>query len=193
MFGEAIVQAMVGNGWEEGNPHEYNAELGLDVGELLTFISQTQQAEWDDLVATYGEDQDEAQRGFAKRLGQELAGKGLMKVLREGVKDRGVLIRVAYFKPNLVGSDDVLNAYKANRLTVVRELPYATKPGASRPRLDLALMLNGIPVATAELKNPLTGQGVEEAKKQYREDRDPTELIFKHRVIANFAVDPDLV
>ncbi len=193
VFGEAIVTAMVENGWREGNSHEYNAELGLDMGELLTFISQTQQTEWYELVATYGEDQDETQRGFAKRLGQELAAKGLMKVLREGVKDRGVLIRVAYFKPNLVGSEDVLNAYKANRLTVVRELPYATKPGASRPRLDLALLLNGIPVATAELKNPLTGQGVEEAKSQYREDRDPTELIFKHRVIANFAVDPDLV
>ncbi|MFC9475944.1 type I restriction endonuclease subunit R [Nocardia sp. NPDC056952] len=192
-FGDAIVAAMVDNGWREGNPHEYHAELALDVGELLTFISETQQPEWDNLVATYGEDQDEAQKGFAKRLAQELVAKGLVKVLREGVKDRGVLIRVAYFKPNLVGSEDFLNAYRANRLTVVRELPYATKPGASRPRLDLALLLNGIPVATAELKNPLTGQGVEEAKKQYREDRDPTELIFKHRVIANFAVDPDLV
>ncbi|PPJ22162.1 type I restriction endonuclease subunit R [Nocardia nova] len=193
VFGAAIVQAMVENGWREGNSHEYRAELGLDTGELLTFISQTQQTEWDELLATYGDDQDEAQRGFAKRLGQELVAKGLVRVLREGVKDRGVLIRVAYFKPNLVGSQDVLDAYNANRLAIVRELPYATKPGASRPRLDLALLLNGIPVATAELKNPLTGQGVEEAKRQYREDRDPTELIFKHRVIANFAVDPDLV
>ncbi|WP_067653343.1 type I restriction endonuclease subunit R [Nocardia harenae] len=192
-FGEAIIQAMLANGWREGNPHEYRAELGLDLGELLTFISQTQQPEWDALLATYGEDHNAAQQGFAKRLGDELAAKGLMRVLREGVKDRGILIRIAYFKPNLVTSDAALHAYKANRLTVVRELPYATKPGASRPRLDLALLLNGIPVATAELKNPLTGQGVEEAKAQYRTDRDPTELIFKHRVIANFAVDPDLV
>lgn len=193
-FGEAIVASMVSDGgWQEGNPHEYNMGLGLDMGELLAFIGQTQQEDWDDLVAAYGGSQDEAQRGFAKRLGQELAGKGLIKVLREGVKDRGTLIRVAYFKPNLVGSKEVLDLYRANRLTVVRELPFTTKPGVSRPRLDLGLLLNGIPVATAELKNPLTGQGVELAKKQYREDRDPTELIFKHRVIANFAVDPDLV
>ncbi|MGW6625397.1 type I restriction endonuclease subunit R [Nocardia sp. NPDC055002] len=193
-FGEAIVSAMVeSGGWQEGNPHEYNIELGLDMGEMLAFVGKTQREDWDELVAAYGGSQDEAQRGFAKRLGQELAGKGLIKVLREGVKDRGTLLRVAYFKPNLVGSEAVLDLYRANRLTVVRELPYTSKPGVSRPRLDLALLLNGIPVATAELKNPLTGQGVEKAKKQYREDRDPTELIFKHRVIANFAVDPDLV
>ena len=83
--------------------------------------------------------------------------------------------------------------YRANRLTVVRELRYATKQVDWDNRLDLTLFLNGIPIATAELKNPLTRQGVEHAKEQYRSDRDPTELIFTRRVIANFAVDPDLV
>ncbi|MGO4649126.1 type I restriction endonuclease subunit R [Nocardia sp. 2YAB30] len=109
------------------------------------------------------------------------------------MKDHGVRIRVAYFKPNLVTSDAALDSYRANRLTVVRELPYATKQADQGNRLDLALLLNGIPVATAELKNPLTGQTVEDAKKQYREERDPSELIFRQRVIANFAVDPLLV
>src|SRR5690606_32059758 len=80
-----------------------------------------------------------------------------------------------------------------NRLTVVRELPYATKQADQGHRLDLTLFLNGIPLATAELKNPLTGQGVEQAKEQYRTDRDPTEPTFAKRVVANFAVDPDLV
>ena len=76
---------------------------------------------------------------------------------------------------------------------MVRELAYATKQADAGNRLDLTLFLNGIPVATAELKNPLTGQGVEDAKEQYRNDRDPTELIFSRRVIANFAVDPTMV
>ena len=118
---------------------------------------------------------------------------GLLDVLRNGVKDRGVRLRVAYFKPNLVAVRLVLDGYRANRLTVVRELAYATKQADWGNRLDLTLFLNGIPVATAELKNPLTGQGVEHAKEQYRTDRDPTELIFARRVVANFAVDPDLV
>ena len=114
-------------------------------------------------------------------------------MLRRGVKDRGVRIRVAYFQPSLVTSDDMLDNYRANRLSVVKELEYATKHADRGNRLDLTLFLNGIPVATAELKNPLTGQNVEHAKAQYRTERDPTEPIFARRVVANFAVDPDLV
>jgi type I restriction enzyme, R subunit len=101
----------------------------------------------------------------------------------------------AGYRPDLalVTSDAMLDHYRANRLTVVKELEYAAKHVDQGNRLDLALFLNGIPVATAELKNPLTGQNVEHAKAQYRTERDPTELIFTRRVVANFAVDPDLV
>ncbi|MET7843194.1 type I restriction endonuclease [Streptomyces sp. NPDC005356] len=192
-FGDAIVAAMVERGWREARPQDYRADLGLDTNELFTFIGATQPDEWSELLTVYGGDPNEAQRGFAGRLDQAIATNGLLDVLRNGVKDRGVLLRVAYFKPNLVAHDSVLDGYRANRLTVVRELEYATKQADWGNRLDLALFLNGIPVATAELKNPLTKQGVEQAKEQYRTDRDPTELIFTRRVVANFAVDPDLV
>jgi type I restriction enzyme R subunit len=192
-FGAAIVAAMLERGWEEGSPSNYRPELGLDTAELYQFIGASQGAEWKELLAVYGNDPDEAQRGFAQRLDRAIADDGLLHVLRNGVKDRGVRIRVAFFKPNLVADDSVLDGYRANRLTVVRELPYATKQADRGRRLDLTLFLNGIPVASAELKNPLTGQGVEHAKEQYRTDRDPTELIFARRVVANFAVDPDLV
>lgn len=192
-FGDAIVASMLESGWRVGNPHEYRAELGVDAGELFEFIGATQREEWEELRSYYGNDPDDAQRGFLKVLDQQLGAKGLIEVLRSGVKDHGVKIRLAYFKPNLVTSDAALDGYRANRLTVVRELPYATKLADKGNRLDLALLLNGIPVATAELKNPLTGQTVEDAKKQYREERDPSELIFRQRVVANFAVDPHLV
>ncbi|MEV5829161.1 DEAD/DEAH box helicase family protein [Spirillospora sp. NPDC052242] len=192
-FGDAIVAAMVERGWREGDPRDYRTELGLDTGELYKFIGESQAESWERLLGLYGNDPDAAQLGFAKRLDQAIAQDGVLSVLRSGVKDRGVLIRLAYFKPDLVLDESVLAGYRANRLTVVRELEYATKQADKGNRLDLALFLNGIPVATAELKNPLTGQGVEEAKKQYRADRDPTELIFRQRVVANFAVDPDLV
>jgi type I restriction enzyme R subunit len=192
-FGDAIVAAMVERGWREARPQDYQADLGLDTHELFTFIGATQPDEWSELLTVYGGDPNEAQRGFASRLDQAIATNGLLDVLRNGVKDRGVLLRVAYFKPNLVAHDSVLDGYRANRLTVVRELRYATKQADWGNELDLALFLNGIPVATAELKNPLTKQGVEKAKEQYRTDRDPTELIFTRRVVANFAVDPDLV
>ncbi|MFE0250957.1 type I restriction endonuclease subunit R [Streptomyces sp. NPDC059010] len=191
-FGSAIIAALLERGWREANPADYRPDLGLDTNELYTFIGATQPDEWHELRTVYV-DPNEAQRGFAQRLDRAIAEEGLLHVLRNGVKDRGVLLRVAYFKPNLVADDSVLDGYRANRLTVVRELPYATKQADWGHRLDLTLFLNGIPVATAELKNPLTGQGVEHAKEQYRTDRDPTELIFTRRVIANFAVDPDLV
>ncbi|MBT2526000.1 type I restriction endonuclease subunit R [Streptomyces sp. ISL-99] len=192
-FGDAIVAAMIERGWREASPQDYRADLGLDTNELFTFIGATQPDEWYELVTLYGNDQTEAMRGFAKRLDQAIATDGLLDILRNGVKDRGVRLRVAYFKPNLVAHDSVLDGYRANRLTVVRELKYATKQADWGNALDLTLLLNGIPVATAELKNLLTGQGVEQAKDQYRTDRDPTELIFTRRVVANFAVDPDLV
>ncbi|MFC5748810.1 type I restriction endonuclease subunit R [Actinomadura rugatobispora] len=192
-FGDAIVAAMLKGGWEEGDPRDYRPEVGLDTRQLFTFIGDTQGDEWERLVMLYGNSTEAAQLGFAKRLDKAIAEDGVLTVLRKGVKDRGVLIRVAYFKPNLVLDDSVLDEYRANRLTVVRELEYATKQADKGNRLDLALFVNGIPVATAELKNPLTGQGVEQAKQQYRSDRDPSELIFRQRVVANFCVDPDLV
>ncbi|MCX5204209.1 type I restriction endonuclease [Streptomyces sp. NBC_00237] len=191
-FGTAIVAALRDNGWREANPEDYRPDLGLDTNELFTFIGRTQAEEWYELCGIYGT-QEEAQRGFAKRLDRAIADEGVLNVLRNGVKDQGVRLRVAFFKPNLVVDASALDGYKANRLTVVRELPYATKQADWGHRLDLTLFLNGIPVATAELKNPLTGQGAEQAKEQYRTDRDPTELIFTRRVIANFAIDTDLV
>ncbi|MFF9073251.1 type I restriction endonuclease subunit R [Streptomyces sp. NPDC014646] len=192
-FGDAVVAAMTERGWREAQPEDYQADLGLDTNELFTFLRKTQVNEWNELLAVYGGNVNDAQHGFARRLDKAISEDGLLNVLRNGVKDRGVRLRVAYFKPNLVTDDSVLDCYRANRLTVVRELAYATKQADWNNRLDLTLFLNGIPVATAELKNPLTRQGVEEAKEQYRSDRDPTELIFTRRVIANFAVDPDLV
>ncbi|BCL16047.1 type I restriction endonuclease subunit R [Micromonospora sagamiensis] len=193
VFGDAIVAALLRNGWTAGHPADYRPELGLDTAQLFEFVGATQAQEWADLVAYYGGDPDEAQRGFAKRLDQAIATDGLLDVLRKGVKDHGVRIRLAYFRPSYVESDAILADYRANRLTVVRELAYATKQADRGNRLDLTLFVNGIPVATAELKNPLTGSGVEHAKEQYRTQRDPTELIFARRVVANFAVDPELV
>ncbi|MEU6036047.1 DEAD/DEAH box helicase family protein [Actinomadura sp. NPDC047616] len=194
VFVDHIVAHLTENDrWELGSPDDYRPELGLDTAQLFTFIGATQPEEWDELLGYYGGDADAAQLGFAKRLGQAIETEGLLDVLRKGVKDRGVRIRVAFFKPSLVHSEDILDDYYANRLTVVRELEYATKQSGKGKRLDLTLFLNGIPVATAEVKNTFTGQGVEEAKQQYRFNRDPLEPIFAKRVVANFAVDPHLV
>ena len=132
-----------------------------------------------------------AQRAFAERLAKEMDERGAGDVLRHGVEDRGLLFRLAYFRPAHTLADDALVQDEENRLSVTRQLRYSTKePDRS---LDLVLFVNGIPVATAELKNPLTGQTVEHAKEQYRRDRDPRELLFARRAQVHFAVDPELV
>ncbi|WBB76623.1 type I restriction endonuclease [Micromonospora sp. WMMD1128] len=181
---------MLGLRWASGAVSNYERQLGLDTAELLAFIGATQPDQWAKLLAYHGNDPDEAQRQFAQYLAKQIDERGPLDVLRRGVRDKGVPIRLAYFKPAHAITDDALKLYRANRLTVTRQLAYST---SNNNTLDLVLFVNGIPLATAELKNPLTGQTVEDAKEQYRKTRDPKELLFARRTLVHFAVDPDLV
>ncbi|MEZ0492540.1 type I restriction endonuclease subunit R [Kineococcus sp. TBRC 1896] len=188
---EATIEAhLLAHDWHRGDPSAYRRGLGLDTGELFTFIGATQAAKWAKVVAQYA-DVDTAQKQFAQWVASELSTRGVIDVLRHGVKNKGQLIKIAQFKPAHGITASLQQAYAANRLTVTRQVHHSE----SHPHdsLDLLLSLNGVPVATAELKNPLTGQGVEQAKKQYREQRYPTDLIFAKRTVVHFAVDPDLV
>ncbi|MGH3647276.1 MAG: type I restriction endonuclease subunit R, partial [Micromonosporaceae bacterium] len=190
-FEDAIEAALLDGGWHKGLPGSYDRALGLDTGEMYAFIGATQTETWEKLLASYGADTDEAMRQFARRVAQEIDARGVLDVLRHGVRDRGHLIRLAYFRPAHTLADDALVQYEGNRLTVMRQLAYSEKDRGKE--LDLALFVNGVPVATAELKNPFTAQTVEHAKGQYRYDRDPRELLFAKRAIVHFAVDPELV
>ena len=108
-----------------------------------------------------------------------------------GIKDSGCKFRLAYFRPASGLNEETQRLHAANLFAVVRQLRYSEKNEKS---LDLVLFLNGIPIFTAELKNPLTGQDVEDAIRQYKTDRDPREPLFAYgRCLAHFAVDPDLV
>ncbi len=102
----------------------------------------------------------------------------MLNVLRHGFKCFGKRLRVAYFAPASGMNPETKALYEANRLTVTRQLKYSTKNDNS---LDLVLLLNGLPVITAELKNPMSGQTVEHAKWQYKKDRDSKELLFQFK------------
>ncbi|MFG1866995.1 type I restriction endonuclease subunit R [Micromonospora arborensis] len=186
---ETIEAELLQRGWHRGLSNGYRPDLGLDTGELDTFIGATQKKEFDRLITAYG-DLATAQREFAKRVAVEIDKRGALDVLRSGVKDQGVTIHLCYFRPGHTLAVGALDEYQANRLTVVRQLRYSAK---TADELDLGLFVNGIPIATAELKNTLTGQDVEDAKRQYRKDRDAKELIFARRTLVHFAVDPHLV
>jgi type I restriction enzyme, R subunit len=189
-FGDAIVTALVDAGWQESNNGNYRKELALDTAILFEFIGHTQADAWEIIVGRNGGDRDLAQREFATLLTREIDSRGVLDVLRNGVKDRGVRIKLAYFRPAHTVADDALVEYEQNRLSVIRELNYAIRGPAKE--LDLGLFVNGIPVATAELKNQLTKSSVVDSMKQY-ETRDPKELLFAKRTLVHFAVDQNLV
>jgi type I restriction enzyme, R subunit len=176
-------------GYAKGDPRTFDRVLGLDPGDVLAFVSETQPEPWKELTARHG-GEEAARTSFLHRLAAEIDERGTVDAFRHGVKDLGVEIRLAYFKPAHGLTPELVARYDANRLTLVRQLAY----GADETKtLDLALLLNGIPVATAELKNPLTGQNVEHAIVQYRRDRDPANVTLARRAVVHFAVDPDLV
>ena len=191
VFEDSIQESLLTDGgYDKSLPTNFDAVLGVDTVELFAFITATQPRVWADLLGRYGNDPNSAQRGFAKRLAAELDTRGTVDVLRHGITDLGVTIQLAYFKPAHGLTEALSTLYNQNRVTVTRQFPY--DPG-SHKTIDLALLVNGIPTATAELKNHLTDQTIEHAVKQYREDRDPSNLTLSRRALVHFAVDPDAV
>jgi len=175
-------------GYHKRQSSEYDRKLCLIPRDVLDFVLATQPKEWKKLQQHYGPSTKEQ---FLKRLASEVGRRGALDVLRGGIKDSGCKFKMAYFRPSSGLNEETRRLYQANFFSVVRQLHYSEKNEKS---LDLVLFLNGIPIFTAELKNPLTGQNVEDAIRQYKTDRDPREPLFAYkRCLAHFAVDPDLV
>lgn len=180
-------QALPG-GYHRRLPSEYDRALCLMPRDLLDFILATQPEEWERLKQHHGA---EVKERFLRRVAQEIASRGALDVLRNGLKDSGVKFALACFRPSSGLNAELQRLYAANFFAVVCQLAYSEK---NEKTLDLVLFLNGIPIFTAELKNPLTGQTVEDAIRQYKTDRDPREpLLAPRRCLAHFAVDTELV
>jgi type I restriction enzyme R subunit len=189
-FESDIVEWLCAHGgYSAGVDSNYDRKLGLDTAELFAFVGATQAKAWEQIVLRHGGDPDKAQQKFLSRLSQALDKDGTVRVLRRGVEDQGVTIRLMYSRPASRMNASLAELYTRNRLTVTRQLRYSL---ANNNSLDLCLFVNGIPVATAELKNPLNGQTVTDAINQYKADRDPKELLLGQRALVHFAVDPHL-
>ncbi len=189
-FEDAIEESLLDQGgYAKGQPSTFDRNRALDPTLLLAFIQQTQSKLWEPIAAYHGKDLEKV---VLDDLCRTLDAQGMLNVLRHGFKCFGKRLRVAYFAPASGMNPETKAQYQANRLTVTRQLKYSTKNENS---LDLVLSINGLPIVTAELKNPMSGQTVEHAKWQYQKDRDPKELVFqfKKRALVHFAVDPDLV
>ncbi len=161
----------------------------IDVEMLFQFLEATQPKQVERLKKVHGE---RFEKRLLNRLDQELARRGVIDCLRHGIKDRGVSLRLVYNKPPSTLNQLLMQNYENNIFTASRQVYYSSKNTNS---LDMVLFLNGFPLVVMELKNPLTGQTFENAKRQFKEDRDPNELLFqpKKRVMVYFAVDTDEV
>jgi len=185
---DASAGVHLSGGYRRREPADYDKAQCLIPEEVLGFLYATQPKEWAKMQQTHGA---EAKNVLLKRLASEIHQRGTLEVLRRGIKANGCKFRLAYFRPSSGLNEATQKLYRANLFTVVRQLKYSEKNEKS---LDLVIFLNGLPVFTAELKNPFKQQNVQDAVRQYRLDRDPREPLFVFgRCLAHFAVDPALV
>lgn len=189
-FESALVLSLTEQGgYTEGNAPDYSPDLGLFKYEVIHFLQTSQPKRWEKIAAIHGPDADNR---VIQRLYKELDLRGSLDVLRNGFVDYGVRFQMAFFKPASGMNPDAVALYNKNELKVYRQVYYSSKVKNS---VDVVLSLNGIPVATLELKNQFTGQNVGNALKQYSATRDNRELLFafKKRALVHFAVDQDEV
>lgn len=189
-FEDAIEQHLIEQeGYVKSSKDNFDREYALDKTMLFEFIKTTQAKEWEKLSKIH---KNKVETNFLYRLNQELAMRGMLDVLRNGIIDNGVRFKLCYFKPASGMNQSIMELYHKNIIAVTRQVHYSLKNENS---LDMVILINGLPVITIELKNQMSGQTVENAKKQYMYDRDPKELIFefKKRALVHFAVDTDLI
>lgn len=174
-------------GWKSGSNADWDKERALFPAQVFAFIQDTQPKLWAEMKGLHA---DGLESLLLAGLVKELDAKGSLHVLRHGFKFYGKTFRLAYFKPAHGANYETKDHFGKNRLTVTRQVP--CHPSDNRT-LDMVLAVNGLPVATIELKNPWTGQNWKNAVRQYKEDRDPRAPLFdfKKRALVHFAADPD--
>lgn len=176
------------NGYEQGTNDDYNKEYTVDETRLFRFLNDTQPKEMAKLGVN---NSDQKKRQFLNRLSGEIAKRGIIDVLRNGVKAYPADLIMFYFTPT-ENNEKSKRMFEKNIFSVTRQLRYSID--ASKLALDLCLFINGLPVVTIELKNHFTGQSTADAVEQYKEDRDPRDTLFSFkRCMVHFAVDDQTV
>jgi type I restriction enzyme R subunit len=181
---DEVQEEAPGYGWIAGNPADYEREYAVDLVQIRRFLMVTQP----DVATSFDLDQDgPTRRKLLARLQGEVSRRGVIDVLRHGVKHGPHQIDLFYGTPS-PGNTAAAERYASNRFSVTRQLRYSRDE--TQLALDLCLFINGLPVATFELKNSLTKQTVADAVEQYKRDRDPRERLFEFgRCVVHLAVD----
>lgn len=185
---EHIEQSLVQSGYKSRLFSEYD-RINCSISEdIIGFIQDTQEKEYKKLQDQYGLD---TETKLIIRINNEISSRGLIDVLRKGIKDRGCNFRLLYFQPKNNLNKEHQELFQKNRFVIVRQLHYSTKNENS---IDIGLFINGLPFLTMELKNQLTNQTIIDSERQYRYDRDPKEPLLQfQRCIVHFCCDNDKV
>ncbi len=199
VFEDELTEHLAANSWSVRthlkDATAYSRELALFPDDLLAFVQETQPAEWAKFKKWHNGD---SEKMFLKRVAEQLDKHGTLHLLRHGFKDRDAKFFLCQFRPAHQKNPKLWDGYKSNRLTVIRQLHYSLHNENS---IDLVLFVNGMPVATVELKTDLT-QSIKDAINQYKKDRLPKDakfkepealLQFKTRALVHFAVSTDEV
>ncbi len=174
------------SGYFAGSPKDFDRAHAIDVPQLFAFLKVTQPDTFKKLAMT-DDPRDFNRLRFLSRLSAEIGKRGVIDVLRKGVKDGPLEFHLFYGTPS-PGNAKAENLHAQNRFSITRQLAYSMDE--TRRALDLGLFINGLPIATFELKNSFTKQTVEDAVEQYRRDRNPRERLFEFgRCVVHFAVD----
>jgi type I restriction enzyme R subunit len=187
-FESNLCQALVDSGYDRLDPQtDWDVELALCPQVLLDYIRDAQPDEWVRLQGHYGE---LVEAKVIEEVVRQIKKEGMLAILRSGIRDRGVHFRLVQFAPPTRLNPEVARRYERNRMGVMRQVRFDPK---TRQTIDVVLLVNGLPLATVELKNAYTGQQATHAIKQYMRDRKPkasTPLIaFNQRALVHFALD----
>ncbi len=183
----AQYQVSSGHGYRLGWSEHYDREFAVDTRQFWDFLQTTQPHELAKL-----QNEPNWQRLVLELLSKRIKKYGILKVLKGGLSINDAHLTLMYSAPYNDINPEVAANFERNIFSVTRQLYYS--PTETRLSLDMALFINGLPIATMELKNPWTGQTAYHARQQYCNDRDPNELLFQQaRCLVHFAVDTDEV
>lgn len=184
-FEEDIESALLSEGYKKISRNDYDAESMLFPDVLVEFLKSSQPKDWARYEKYYG---DKAKEKLARRLNDAIDSGDVLDVLKNGIDDMGIKLKLCHFKPDSTLNANLNELYSKNIIGVTRQFPYSTKNSNT---IDMVLSVNGIPVFAFELKNQLKDQDYACAIRQWKEDRNPKEPIFKFakRFLAYFAVD----
>jgi type I restriction enzyme, R subunit len=188
---EALIEASLINEakYLRSESTDYDKTYCVDKVQLFHFLRATQPQEIARLEQAYGNLFEDK---FLKRLYDQIRAKGIIEILRNGIREREVVLTLFYKKPASNLNKTAAQCYANNAFSVTRQLRFSKDN--TRLALDMVVFINGLPVATFELKNSLTKQNVKDAVRQYQNDRDPKEPLFAFaRCLVHFAVDDELV